>query len=108
MTQIERIAYMESILRKAADILGQFGPMLEYYEGIQNQITALKTYYGSQEWHDDFASDAAGLLPPDLRRGVLSEDEVYDLLLLNRELLAHMREIVRKYGESEKDDDYDQ
>ena len=101
MTQIERIAYMENILQEAADILGQFGPMLERYEAIQSQITALKTYYGSQEWRDDFASDAAGNLPPDLRRGVLSEDEVYDLLLLNRELLAHMREIVRQHGEDE-------
>ena len=101
MTQIERIANMESILQEAADILGQFGPILERYETIQGQITALKAYYGSQEWRDDFASDAAGLLPPDLRRGVLSEDEVYDLLLLNRELLAHMREIVRQHGEDE-------
>ena len=101
MTQIERIAYMESILQEAADIFGQFSPMLERYEAIQSQITALKAYYGSQEWRDDFASDAAGLLPPDLRRGVLSEDEVYDLLLLNRGLLAHMREIVRQYGGDE-------
>ena len=101
MTQIERIAYMENILQEAADILGQFGPMLERYEGIQGQIMTLQTYYGSQEWRDDYASDAAGLLPPDLRRGVLSEDEVYDLLLLNRELFAHMREIVRQHGEDE-------
>ena len=101
MTQIERIAYMENILQEAADILGQFGPMLERYEAIQSQIMTLQTYYGSQKWRDDFASDAAGLLPPDLRRGVLSEDEVYDLLLLNRELLAHMREIVRQHGGDE-------
>lgn len=101
MTQIERIAKMESILQDAADTLGQFGSVLERYEAIQSQIMALKAYYGSQEWRDDFASDAAGLLPPDLRRGVLSEDEVYDLLLLNRELLAHMREIVHKHGSDE-------
>ena len=101
MTQIERIAKMESILQEAADTLGQFSSVLERYEAIQSQIMALKAYYSSQEWQDDFACDAAGLLPPDLRRGVLSEDEVYDLLLLNRELLAHMREIVRKHGNEE-------
>ena len=101
MTQIERISKMESILQDAADTLGQFGSVLERYEAIQSQIMALKAYYSSQEWRDDFACDAAGLLPPNLRRGVLSEDEVYDLLLLNRELLAHMREIVRKHGNEE-------
>ena len=101
MTQIERIAKMESILQEAADTLGQFSSVLERYDAIQGQIMELKAYYGSQEWRDDFASDAAGLLPPDLRRGVLSEDEVYDLLLLNRELLAHMREIIRKHGSEE-------
>ena len=101
MTQIERIAKMESILQEAADTLGQFGAVLDRYEAIQSQIMELKAYYGSQEWRDDFASDAAGLLPPDLRRGVLSEDEVYDLLLLNRELLAHMRETVRQHGSEE-------
>ena len=101
MTQIERIAKMEGILQEATDTLGQFGSVLERYEAIQSQIMALKAYYVSQEWRDDFASDAAGLLPPDLRRGVLSEDEVYDLLLLNRELLAQMREIVRKHGSEE-------
>ena len=101
MTQIERIAKMESILQEAADTLGQFSAVLERYEAIQSQIMALKVYYGSQEWRDDFACDTAGLLPPDLRRGVLSEDEVYDLLLLNRELLAQMREIVHKHGSEE-------
>ena len=98
MTQIERITKMESILQQAADTLGQFSSMLEGYEAIQDQITELKAYYGSQEWRDDFACDEAGLLPPDLRRGVLSEDEVFDLLLLNRELLARMCKIMREHS----------
>lgn len=89
---------MENILQKAADALGQFSSLLERYEAIQEQITSLKDYYGSKEWREDFACDAAGLLPPELRRGVLSEDEVYDLLLLNRELLVQMQKIVRKHG----------
>lgn len=98
MTQIERISKMENILQEAADTLGQFSSLLERYEAIQEQIMSLKDYYGSKAWREDFACDAAGLLPSELRRGVLSEDEVYDLLLLNRELLAQMREIVRKHG----------
>ena len=97
MTQIERISKMENILQEAADTLGQFSSFLERYEAIQTKITFLKDYYGSKAWREDFACDAAGLLPPDLRRGVLSEDEVYDLLLLNREIFAQMQKIVRKH-----------
>ena len=40
----------------------------------------LAAYYASSEWKRDFADDEAGLLPADLKRGVLSEDGLYDLL----------------------------
>ena len=40
--------------------------LLEYYEGGQ--------------WLADFEMDEKGLLPRDLKRGVLSEDGLYDLL----------------------------
>ena len=39
-------------------------------------------------WKQDFADDEAGLLPPDLKRGVLSEDGVFDLLDEYREALS--------------------
>lgn len=42
---------------------------------------------------EDFTSDAAGRLPRDLKRGVLSEDAVYDLLTDNNRLTARMREL---------------
>ena len=40
----------------------------------------LSEYYASPLWREDFEADEAGLLPKDLKRGVLSEDAVYDLL----------------------------
>ena len=38
----------------------------------------------------DFEDDEAGKLPQDLKRGVLSEDAVYDLITENRELVIRM------------------
>ena len=37
-------------------------------------------YYDSGQWLRDYETDEAGLLPKDLKRGVLSEDAVYNFL----------------------------
>ena len=47
---------------------------------IQKAIRILAEYYGSDEWKQDFADDEAGRLPKDLKRGVLSEDGLWNLL----------------------------
>ena len=43
-------------------------------------LAELEKYYTSDTWKQDFAADEAGLLPKELKRGVLSEDGVYNLL----------------------------
>ena len=40
----------------------------------------LVRYYESGQWFRDYELDEQGLLPPDLKRGVLSQDGVYNLL----------------------------
>ena len=40
----------------------------------------LVRYYESSQWLRDYELDEQGLLPPDLKRGVLSQDGVYNLL----------------------------
>lgn len=65
--QIKRIAYYEELMQRAAD-------------GSEELLCELSDYYSSPAWKRDFASDEAGLLPKELKRGVLSEDGIYDLL----------------------------
>lgn len=43
-------------------------------------LEALKAYYESGLWLHDYELDEQGLLPRDLKRGVLSQDGVWDLL----------------------------
>ena len=57
MTRIERITNMESLFDKSEEV-------------VKRLEAALK----------DFEADEAGKLPKDLKRGVLSEDGIYDLL----------------------------
>lgn len=45
-----------------------------------DQLQLLIRYYESGQWLHDYELDEQGLLPPDLKRGVLAQDAVYDLL----------------------------
>ena len=65
--QIRRITYYEDMMQQAES-------------GSVDQLKALSEYYSSDTWKRDFAADEAGLLPKDLKRGVLSEDGIYALL----------------------------
>ncbi len=47
--------------------------------------------YGSKQWRKDFEADEQGLYPEDLKRGVLSEDGIYNLLERNKEVMEMVR-----------------
>ena len=47
---------------------------------LQAALTKLMQYYDNGEWLKDYQYDEQGKLPQDLKRGVLSEDGVYNLL----------------------------
>ncbi len=44
------------------------------------KLRQLDDYYTSGKWRDDYEADERGELPPDLKRGVLSQDALYNLL----------------------------
>ena len=44
------------------------------------KLHLLDAYYTSGQWREDYEADERGELPPDLKRGVLSQDALYDLL----------------------------
>lgn len=81
--QIERIARMEEHLDAAKEVLERFQQALDDYALIQERIAVLEEYYAT-DWRKDFESDEEGKLPADLKRGVLSEDALFDLLSENR------------------------
>lgn len=47
---------------------------------LTSALSTLEAYYTSPAWRTDLEADEAGLLPPDLKRGVLSEDGIYNLV----------------------------
>lgn len=84
--QLARIRQMERRFRAVTAAMKGLNAALDKWEAVQDDIAALSGYYGSQEWRKDFEDDEAGLLPEDLKRGVLSEDGLWNLLDSCKEL----------------------
>ena len=80
MGQIERIQHFETLLDRIAPVLENLEEALDAFEGIQEDVKELAAYYEDDDWREDFEADEAGKLPADLKRGVLSEDGIYDVL----------------------------
>ena len=96
MKQTERIERMEGYLDTASAAVAEMSEAAEKYEKAQTALKKLSGYYGSTLWMKDYEDDENGKLPPDLKRGVLSEDAVYNLLDDNRELMLKMLKILTK------------
>lgn len=94
--QIQRIRQMERHLGRASSAIKRLSVALEKYKDAQESITALSDYYGSEKWKQDFAADEAGLLPQGLKRGVLSEDGIWNVLEENKELQEKLRNVLNK------------
>ena len=97
MTREERISAYEETLDRALQVADQTETALRDCERILPDLQALDEYYASPVWKEDYAADEAGLIPKDLKRGVLSQDAVYDLLERFRELRAEMSRIAGEW-----------
>ena len=87
---IERIMKMESILVEANRKIDELEEKIEELKGYQDEIKELSDYYSSDLWKEDFELDERGELPKDLKRGVLSEDGIYDMLERNNNILKEI------------------
>lgn len=75
---IERITEMEEYF----DILSHTVKDNNFIhnELTDNMLRKLTDYYEGGKWLADYESDERGELPSDLKRGVLSQDGLYNLL----------------------------
>lgn len=78
--QLERISEMERRLDLIKQATRELTASLDRYIEVQGDIKLLDEYYGSEDWRRDLDDDAADRLPKNLKRGVLSEDAVWDTL----------------------------
>ena len=74
---IQRIVEMEQCL----DLLSEADPArIPIEPALQQALVQLKAYYEGGQWLRDYELDEQGLLPRELKRGVLAQDTLFDLL----------------------------
>lgn len=79
-TLIERVQQMELYYDMVWNVLDTEPELLYQDADVQKMIKELNEYMENGLWLEDFECDERGELPKDLRRGVLSQDGLYDLL----------------------------
>lgn len=94
--QIARITQMEAAMNRCAGVLEALEQALDAYASVQEDLKTLDAYYSSPLWRWDFDDDSAGRLPKDLRRGVLSEDGLWNLLTDSRRLRQRLDALPEK------------
>lgn len=81
---VDRIREMEAIFDALLAASDREPPAVP-----EDRLAVLLEYYEGGQWLRDYELDEAGLLPGDLKRGVLSEDGVYNLLARIRDTILH-------------------
>lgn len=94
MEQTNRIKQMEQQFDCVSQAVNELSTAIDKYVEAQDALSELKAYYASEDWLRDYADDEAGRLPKDLKRGVLSEDGIWNMISDCHELNIRMLEIV--------------
>ena len=99
-TRTDRISHYEEMMDRILRTVDLDGVKPAVYEQILPELKELEAYYTSPEWKEDYEADEAGLLPEGLKRGVLSQDGISDLLDRFRDLKTnptHEEQLVQLY-----------
>ncbi len=77
---ITRVQKMESCFDEVSKVLHTCPKEIQKDLRVQKMIWELTEYMESGQWLWDFECDSRGELPKGLKRGVLAEDALYNLL----------------------------
>lgn len=92
--RITRILAMEERYDRVSEALSSLKEALADFECCKPDLEALEEYQSSGQWLSDYEYDEAGKLPG-FKRGVLSEDGLYDLLSDAAETVAGLSDRLR-------------
>jgi len=78
--EINKIRQMEQYFDMLQNALGENPSALREDAFLGELLQVLTQYYESGQWLHDYELDEKGLLPQELKRGILSQDAFYDFL----------------------------
>ena len=91
---LSRVREMEDRYDELARVLAGLNNAISEYQVFKPDLQILRDYMESGQWKKDFEADEAGQIPAEIKRGVLSEDGLYDLLQGADEVLTFSREVL--------------
>jgi len=97
MKNYEHITEMEAILDSHSHRLKELQTLLDELKGSKDDYNRLIEYYYSDLRRQDIEDDQQGLIDQNMKRGVLSEDAIYDLLSDNYQCSIEMLELAVDY-----------
>ena len=93
---VKRIAEMEERFDSLQQSVRALEDALSLSQNFRDNYKALKKYMDSGKWLKDYEVDEKGGLPQDLKRGVLSQDGLYDLLQDASDLIDSLKDLTRR------------
>lgn len=84
---IERVSQMEQYMDEVSEALRTGPNKIKEDSVLCKKVKILTDYMDSGQWLADYEADERGELPKDLKRGVLSQDGLYNLLCEMEEFL---------------------
>ena len=78
--RVWRIMRYEEIMDRVLKAADRSETVPEDHSRVLSDLRELEAYYMSPEWKEDYSADEAGLLPDWLKRGVQSQDGIWNLL----------------------------
>lgn len=86
---IARIKRMEQYMDEVQKVLRADPDSIHTEALIQEMLQELNQYMDDGKWLQDYDCDERGELPTELKRGVLAQDTLYELLCEIKELEGH-------------------
>ena len=77
---ILRIEKMEKIFDHLQKLVLENPKVIQQDASVKEMLEILVEYYDSKQWMREYEMDERGELPANLKRGVLSQDGVYNFL----------------------------
>ena len=92
---LTRVREMEDRYDEVTRVLAGLDEAISEFKDYKSDLMALKEYMESGQWKADFERDETGEIPEEVKRGVLSEDGLYDLLQGADKIFTFAKEVLQ-------------
>ena len=77
---LDNISLMEEYYDALYEAFSTKGSFVDFNDREREMLACLTEYYEGGQWLKDYEADEQGLIPKDLKRGILGQDTLYNFL----------------------------